>query len=143
MRTKTSKLKKTTKMSISYTNLLTLKYSMLTNALTILTTNTTFTIEFIDKITTKMKERESRWSMSNTWKICWKLFIKLISASQMLVKSLNIDDFAKQQAKNENAINFKKKVYEFRASVWIDELIQFWNFDQNLKIFILSISTRQ
>ena len=34
----------------------------------------------------------------------------------MLIKSFNIDDFAKQQAENENAANFKKKIYEFRAN---------------------------
>ena len=85
-------------------NSLILKFSMRTNVLIISTTNTISIIEFIDKIMTKTKKHENRSNMSNIWKICWKFFIKLISANQMLTKSFNIKNFVVKRIKNEKKI---------------------------------------
>ena len=123
-----SKWSKTIKTSISYMSSLILKFSMRANVLIISTTNTIFIIEFIDRTMTKTKKHENRSSMSSIWKICWKFFIELISASQMLVKSFSIKDFVVKRIKNEKKIKSKKAVCSMRTFISIDVIDLFRAF---------------
>ena len=115
-----SKWNKTMKTSISYMSSLTLKFSMRANALTISTANTAFIIEFIGRTMTKTKKHENRSSMSSIWEICWRFFIELISASQMLAKSFSIKDLVAKRIRNEKKVKSEKTVCSMRTFISID-----------------------